>query len=144
MLLLPLLCSQLQSLCSTSLPSPLPLQRTSTHPLHIFPVLLPPPPHKQNVHPWMIQGTHTSAKLNAQTWYMCDELNERSWNKNTRISPTTFHNPGHWPSPPFLLVLSLYRALRTSCSFFSAACLHWPSCPSRPASGELGIHLPSW
>ena len=57
---LPLLCTQLQLLCSASLCSPPPLSSPEIlHPLHIFPELLPPPPHKQNEHTWRLSAMRT-------------------------------------------------------------------------------------
>lgn len=52
---------------------------------------------------------------------------------------TTRHPPPHthWPSPPARPALSLLRVFPTSCSFSSAACLHWVSFPSHPAFEEL-------
>lgn len=50
----------------TLLPSPL-SSLEILHPLHIFPELLPPPPHKQNVHTWKLQVRLSWIKLNAAT-----------------------------------------------------------------------------
>lgn len=131
----------------TLLPSPLfPLESLLLLPLphHIFRDSSPTP--SQTKHAYRkppVQALEESY----QHWQKCVEapsglsLGMTKINKHSTISPFSDHS--NWPSHPFPLVLSLYRALLISYSFFSAACPHWPSYPSRPADGELGIHLPS-
>lgn len=131
----------------TLLPSPLfPLESLLPLPHHIF---LDSSPHPLT-NKTCIQETSRSGpwkKVNGTGKNVWKQLAARfrEWrkkiNKHSTISP--FSNHSNWPSHPFPLVLSLYRALLISYSFFSAACPHWPSYPSRPADGELGIHLPS-
>lgn len=142
-------CTHNHSYCAPIHSAPLPPLSTREPPPppppHL-PRLLPPPPYKQNMHTGNLPFRPLK-KVNGTGKNVWKQLvaRFREWrkkiNKHSTISP--FSNHSNWPSHPFPLVLSLYRALLISYSFFSAACPHWPSYPSRPADGELGIHLPS-
>lgn len=120
-------------------PPPLFLSRKPPPPLHLASTPPPNPPHKQNLSPWGLQVCRAPMKLNAVR-----RRNPQPWKKgSTRTDHSLFSDHFHWPSLPFLLVLSLYRALPISCSFFSVACPRWLSSLSHPVSVEFGIHLPS-
>lgn len=108
MLLLPLLCTQLQLLCSASLCSPPPLSSPEIlHPLHIFPELLPPPPHKQNVHTRDPSQAHSN-KVKCFNYKICTKRLGRIFCSEQKLTDATETIPylairaTDLPSPSFL------------------------------------------